>query len=223
HLATPGMARLGIYHHAYRARLAEVLADSFAKTNLYMGSDMFEEVATRFAVENPPLTRSLSRYGADLPLYLAARYPSNPELQELAQLDWDLRSRFDSADAPSLNATSAASSDWLEWERPLHTSVVLRTVSSNVAQLWRAMDADEEVPEALQLPGPRTLAIWRKDLQPHFQTLDSHEAVFLQRLASGQSIGQTAEELAGSPALTDPQTLGQWLQAWLANGLLLSK
>ena len=215
--------RLGIYHHAYRARLGDVLADSFAKTNLYMGSDAFAEVATAFAVQHPPRTRSLGRYGADLPDYLGRLYPDNPELRELAQLDWDLRSRFDSADAPALNASIAAESSWLSWPTPLHPSLLLRAVRSNVAQLWRAIDADEDVPEVHTSTDGRTLAVWRKELQPHFQTLDHDEAEFLQCLSQGQSIEEAAASLAIRPALADPQTLGRWLQAWLENGLLLSK
>jgi hypothetical protein len=99
--------RLGIYHHAYRARLSEVLADTFAKTNLFMGSDVFGEHAAAFAVSHPPLTRSLSRYGAEFPAHLASLYPGNPELHELAQLDWDLRTCFDGPDVPALDADSA--------------------------------------------------------------------------------------------------------------------
>jgi uncharacterized protein (UPF0276 family) len=215
--------RLGIYHHAYRARLAEVLSDSFAKTNLYMGSDAFTELATAFAVQHPPLTRSLGRYGAELPAYVAALYPNNPELRELAQLDWDLRSRFDGADAPALDAATAASADWLSWKHPLHPSLVLRPAISNVAQLWRAIDADEDVPQAHYADETKTLAVWRKGLQPHFQTLEADEATFLTYLAAGQSIEDAAQTMTGSGSLADPHTLGRWLQEWLENGLLLSK
>jgi uncharacterized protein (UPF0276 family) len=219
--------RLGIYHHAYRARLAEVLADSFAKTNLYMGSDAFTEVAKAYAVQQPPHTRSLSRFGANLPAYLGARYPDNPELFELAQLDWDLRSRFDGADAPALDAEtlskSADQAAWLSWRAPLHPSLLLRRVSSNVAQLWRAIDADEEVPEVHIHSEAKILAVWRKDLQPHFQTLDDDEAAFLHCLAQGQSIEEAAAALATRPDPSDPQTLGRWLQAWLENGFLRSR
>jgi uncharacterized protein (UPF0276 family) len=219
--------RLGIYHHAYRARLAEVLTDSFAKTNLYMGSDAFTEVATAYAVQQPPHTRSLSRFGANLPAYLATLYPDNPELFELAQLDWDLRSRFDSADAPALDANTLANTAtqaaWLNWPAPLHPSLLLRRVNSNVAQLWRAIDADEEVPEVQIAEAPKTLAVWRKELQPHFQTLDDEEAAFLQFMEKGQSIEEAAAALATSPALSDPKTLGLWLKAWLENGFFLSR
>jgi uncharacterized protein (UPF0276 family) len=220
------LQRLGIYHHAYRARLAEVLADSFAKTYLYMGSDAFEQEAMAFAVSHPPLARSLNRYGADLVTYLADRYPDNPELHELAQLDWDLRTRFDSADVPALDTTAAqtlaaASSPlWLTWPQPLHPSLLLRRVTTNVVAIWRAIEADDAVPEVHYQAQAQWLAVWRKGLQPHFKTLENKEATFLQRLLDGDSIEQTTNTLAGTPALTDPACLGKWLQAWLADEML---
>nr|WP_315488237.1 DUF692 family multinuclear iron-containing protein [uncultured Rhodoferax sp.] len=219
--------RLGIYHNAYRVRLADVLADSFAKTCLYMGSDTFAEHATAFAVAHPPLARSLSRYGADLPAYLAHLYPDNPELHELAQLDWDLRTRFDSADVDALDAQTAQANtdegqdpDWLGWQSPLHPSLVLRSIRTNVVQLWRAIDADAEVPPVQQWAEARFLAVWRKGLQPHFQSLDADEAAFLHCLQDGQSVDQAATAMAGTAALPDPQRLGGWLQAWLNDGVL---
>ena len=218
--------RLGIYHHAYRARLAEVLADSFAKTALYMGTDTFEEQAQAFAVQMPPLTRSLGRYGDAFPGYLSRCYPDNPELHELAQLDWDLRTRFDSADAPALDAATlqaadpAQASTWLSWTQPLHPSLVLRSATSNVVQIWRAIDDDADVPEAQLLDEPKTLAIWRKGQQPHFQTLDADEAAFVRELHSGSSIEHAADALAGTAQLPDPSKLTTWLQAWLRDGLL---
>jgi uncharacterized protein (UPF0276 family) len=218
--------RLGIYHHAYRARLAEVLADSFAKTALYMGTDAFDEQAQAFAVQQPPHTRSLGRYGDAFPAHLARSFPHNPELQELAQLDWDLRTRFDSADAPALDAAAVQAADpaqevnWLSWAQPLHPSLLLRSVSSNVVQLWRAIDDDAEVPEAQLLDAPKTLAIWRKGQQPHFQTLDADEAAFVRHLQAGSSIESTADALAGTALLPDPSRLAGWLQAWLREGLL---
>nr|WP_245213954.1 DNA-binding domain-containing protein [Rhodoferax sp. AJA081-3] len=218
--------RLGIYHNAYRVRLADVLADSFAKTCLYMGSDTFAEHATAFAVAHPPMARSLSRYGADLPAFLAGLYPDNPELHELAQLDWDLRTRFDGADVPALDPdTAQAAADgqapaWLGWPTPLHPSLVLRSIRTNVAQLWRAMDADTDVPPAQQWAEERFLAVWRKGLQPHFQSMDADEAAFLRCLQAGQSVDQAATALAGTAVLPDPQRLGGWLQAWLNDGVL---
>jgi uncharacterized protein (UPF0276 family) len=218
--------RLGIYHHAYRARLAEVLADSFAKTNLYMGSDTFETEATDFAVSHPPTSRSLSRYGANFPAYLAKRYPDNPELSELAQLDWDLRTRFDGADSAALSLAAAqtlshgSAPQWLAWGKPLHPSLLVRNISTNVTKIWRAIDTDEEAPEVEYFSEAKTMAVWRKELQPHFQTLEPDEARFLRSLLDGNSIDNATNTWTEAGALNDPQKLGAWLQNWLTQGML---
>ncbi len=215
--------RLGIYHHGYRARLCEVLADSFAKTCLFMGSGTFGEHAAAFAVAHPPLTRSLSRYGADFPVYLAGLYPANPELHELAQLDWDLRTCFDDSDVPALSIDAAhadTGNAWLQREHPLHPGLRLREATTNVVQMWNAIDADQPVPEVELLARPCSIMVWRKDLQPHFQTLATEQAEFVHRLLIGKSIQQACDELAGSDALQDPAQLGEWLRDWLNNGVL---
>ncbi|MDP2369551.1 MAG: DNA-binding domain-containing protein [Rhodoferax sp.] len=215
--------RLGIYHHAYRARLIEVLADSFAKTYLFMGSDSFDRDAMAYAVAHPPTQRSLNRYGAEFPDYLAALYPGNPELFELAQLDWDLRTCFDGPDKPALDAASAGRDShqaWLDRGQPLHCSVRLRHVHTNVVKLWQAIDADEEVPPAVHHDHATSLLVWRKQLQPHFQTLEPDQGLFVRHLANGASINAACAELADTATLPDPQRLGLWLRNWLQEGWL---
>ena len=215
--------RLGIYHHAYRARLNEVLTDTFAKTYLFMGSDLFDEEAVAFAVANPPTARSLNRYGHNFPDYLAARYPDNPELFELARLDWDLRHCFDGPDAPAFSASDAQADtvgQWLARPAPLHHSLRLRPIQTNVVQVWRAIDADTDVPPIEPLEKPASLVVWRKELQPHFQTVDATQALFLQRLMEGASITTSCEQLAATLVLEDPQQLAQWFQSWLEEGWL---
>nr|WP_231495603.1 DNA-binding domain-containing protein [Hylemonella gracilis] len=215
--------RLGIYHNAYRARLAEVLAESFARTVLYMGSDRFEQDARAFAVSHPPMVRNLAHYGADFAAFLAALYPGNPELQELAQLDWDLRTTFDEADAPALDTQTAGAQEaalWLNRAQPLHPSLKLRSIRTNVAQIWHAIDRDLEVPAVAHREEPGTLLVWRKGLLPHFQTLEPDQAAFMLSLAQGRSIEATCADLAGTAVLPDPQRLAGWLQVWLEEGWL---
>jgi|CXWL01.1.fsa_nt_gi uncharacterized protein (UPF0276 family) len=215
---------LGIYHHAYRARLIEVLADSFAKTYLFMGSDSFDRDATAYAQAHPPTQRSLNRYGADFPNYLASLYPGNPELRELAQLDWDLRTCFDGPDTPALNAERAGCDtrgEWLARGTPLHPSLRLRHVHTNVVKLWQAIDADEEVPPTVRHDHATSLVVWRKRLQPHFQTLEPDQALFVRHLADGASINSACAELIDTDVLPDPQRLGLWLRNWLQEGWLV--
>ena len=147
--------RIGAYHHAYRARLTEVLADTFAKTYLFMGSDLFDAEAMRFAPLNPPLQRSLNRYGEGFPDYLAARYPGHPELIELALLDWDLRCTFDGANQAPLSAQGAQEDSemaWLHRSAPLHHSVSMRPITTNVISIWHAIDSMSKVTSTCGIP-----------------------------------------------------------------------
>jgi len=214
--------RLPIYHHAYRARLADVLADTYAKTALYMGSDRFDSHARAYAVAHPPHTRSLNRYGDGLVDALRQQYPGNPELHELAQLDWDLRTRFDGADQPVLGRDHAhAATDWTTRPAVLHPSALLRTVTTNVVSLWNAIDADAEVPEAVALPAPLALLVWRKGFQPHFRTLDAAEARWVGDLYAGASVHDACTALLGSGLWDgDAAQLSAWLAQLLDDGLV---
>jgi hypothetical protein len=218
----PVTGRLPIYHHAYRARLSEVLADTYAKTYLYMGSDSFDVHARAFAVAHPPRTRSLNRYGEGLVEALRMQYPGNPELHELAQLDWDLRTRFDSADVPALDPAAAQASDtWTTRPGVLHPSALLRTITTNVVGVWNAIHTDDDVPEAVALSAPATLLVWRKGHQPHFRTLDAAEATWVQALGAGASVHGACEALLGSGLWQgDPTELGGWLAQLLDDGLV---
>lgn len=217
----PVTGRLGIYHHAYRARLSEVLADTYAKTWLYLGSDTFEDHARQHAVAHPPTARSLNRYGEGFVGTLRTLYPDNPELHELAQLDWDLRTRFDGADVPALDAATAPfAGPWLARAGVLHPSALLRTLATNAVALWNAIHADEDVPEAVALPAPVTLLVWRKGHQPHFRSLGAQEAVFIHLLQAGASVEQACDRLQALGAMPGTELLAQWLAGLLREGLV---
>jgi uncharacterized protein (UPF0276 family) len=218
----PITGRLSIYHHAYRARLTEVLADTYAKTYLYMGSDTFDAHARTYAVAHPPRTRSLNRYGEGLIDVLREQYPDNPELHELAQLDWDLRTRFDGADVPVLDLDDAQESDdWTTRAEVMHPSALLRTVTTNVVSLWNAIHTDDEVPEAVALPALATLLVWRKGYQPHFQTLDGPQAAWVRCLQAGDSVQRACAALLEAQLWDgDAAALSQWLAQLLNDGLV---
>jgi hypothetical protein len=219
HFAAP---RLNIYRHAYTARLSEVLAENFAKTLLFMGSDTFDSHALQYALAHPPQTRSLNRYGAQFPEFLRALYPHNPELFELAQLEWDLRTRFDGPDVPALTPEQAQRDDdaWLTQADVLHPSVLLRSVHTNATQLWKAIDADDAVPPAICSEVPRSLVVWRKNWQPHFYHPSPPAAIFLTALAQGATISATCDALEPLGQAPRDHDLSLWLRGWLDDGVL---
>ena len=97
----------------------------------------------------------------------------------------------------------------------------LNRVTTNAVSIWRAIDADEDVPEVVRWDQPQALAVWRKGLQPHFKSLEGMEAEFLRDLVQdGASIAAVAERWEESGRLCDPAILGGWLGAWWSDELL---
>lgn len=215
--------RIAVYHNAYRARLAEVLGDTFEKTRRYMGDDGFLPLARAHAVLHPPTSRHLSEWGDEFPRDLAERYPGNPELADLARLEHALRTRFDVADVPAMSFEAAvedSASQWLHHKPTYHPSLVRVPVRSNAVAIWHAIHDDVDVPPPERFESPVLIAVWRQELSPHFRTLSAQEARAWELLLAGLSLAETADRLADEACLDDPSVFGKWLQSWWAEGLL---
>lgn len=217
----PGHRGLEIYHNAYRARLAEVLADHFPKTLSYMGGELFEPLARQYAERHPPQGQHLGRYGDGFAKHLGEHYPEHPVLRELAELEWALRCVFDAADHPAWRLqdiqTQGPEACFHQWPI-LHPTLTWLNQRSNAVAIWRAVADDQDVPEPSYRDSPLPLAVWRRELQPHFSSLETDEARFLQALQEpGCSIAHAAERLADP---SRPEQLGQWLQQWWQQQLL---
>lgn len=220
----PGARGMQIYHRAYRERLAEVLADSFPKCQLFLGTSLFKDLAERYIDAHPPRERHLGRYGSHFATLLEAAYPENAELSDLARLEWDLRTAFDAADVPAWTVPDIEQTGpdtCLGQDNILHPSLRLQSIRTNAVSIWRAIDSDNEVPEVVRWADPHTLAVWRKDLRPHFRSVEDDEAAFLlELLAERATITTVAHAWGESGRLRDPAVLGRWLAGWWSDELL---
>ncbi|ANH69208.1 DUF2063 domain-containing protein [Mitsuaria sp. 7] len=224
----PGIAaerRLAIYHHAYRARLHETLADSYGHTRRYLGDEWFEREALAFVEDHGSQHFSLRWYGADFAPWLSQRWPDDGEIGELAALDWALRSAFDAADAPTLTMADLASlapEDWADLRLQLPASYARLKQSFNTLALWQALDGDETPPAAQPLTAPLDLLIWRRGHSPHFRSLRPLEAQALDALAAGRTFAETCADLADASADLDVVAeLGTLLRRWVDEEFLV--
>lgn len=223
----PGIAvarRLQIYHHAYRARLAETLADTFGHTARYLGDDWFDADARAYIETHPSTRPSLRDYGADFPAWLLARHPHDGDIGELALIDWTLRRCFDGPDAPVLGLADLGAlppEAWATLGLQLQPTAVMLTLRFNTLSIWQALDAEQVPPPAASLATPGALLIWRQALQPHFRSLGAVEALALQRLAAGEAFAQVCETLAErDPGQDATAEAGALLRRWIDDGLL---
>lgn len=225
---TGGLARAdraNIYFNAYRVRLLDALKDSFDKTWAWLGDEGFEVAGLGYIADHPPSQFSLRAFGDRFADWLAASRPDDPELAELARLDWAMRNAFDGADATSLTGDMLAGfteQDWADVVFRPHPTVQMLSVALNTVDLWHAMDSGLSPPGVRRMEQAGWLLVWRKGLQPHFRSLGDAEARLLFAMQRGESFAESCGQLAQDMADdADLQSLvGRLLARWLDDGVL---
>jgi Putative DNA-binding domain len=211
-----------IYRNAYRGRLIGALESSFERTRRWVGDEAFAAAAAHYVLTHPPTGWTLDEFGADFPETLAELFTDDPEVAELAWLEWHMQQAFAAPDLAELTAAALAEaelgeSDWAELRFGMAAGYKTRPVRSDLAPLWRSLaSADQPSPNLAPLMAQR-LVVWRQDLQPHFRLLDEAEFSVLHRLALGETFGRAAEAVADHPEAAG--LLGTWLAQWLTEGL----
>lgn len=216
--------RLHIYHFGYRSRMNEALQSAFEQTWAYLGDDAFDAICTRYTETTPSHSPNLSDHGSNFPRFLKHALPADPEIAELATMDWLLYSAFDAPNAAILTGEQLATIDEAQWASlgfVFHPSVSLALFKWNAVELWHALDQEETPPVAGKLNDPIGHLFWRSDQRSYFRTLEADEHAALKGLLEGLGFAQVCEQLAESyPNTSIDASIGTWLARWLSDELL---
>ncbi len=217
---------LTIYRNAYRARLLGALEESYERTRQWTGDDAFEAAACHHIILNPPVSWTLDDYGAGFGETLSGLFANDPEVGELAWLEWHMSRAFAAPDCAVLDPGALlsgpmADGDWEGAQLEFVTSFAMRKVRIACTALWLALGNNRAAAEAKLLPAPTALIVWRKEHSPHFRLVDDAEAAALVALAAGTPFGAVCAELAAtSGAEAAVSQIGSWLGQWLQDGIL---
>lgn len=218
-----GARRMRVYHHAYRARLSQVLREVFDKTWSYLGDEAFRHAVETYVAGHPSTSPSLDDFGAAFPEHVATLWPADADVGELAWLDWAMRRVFDGEDAQACDARVLGSLSGHAWNTvgfAFHPTLTVRAVTTNVGALWAALDEGTPVmPAALE--APMAVRVWRKDLQPHFRTIDAVEAKALAEMVQGRSFAEVCERLTHERVDEPVERAAALLAVWLQDGLIV--
>jgi hypothetical protein len=221
----PGAQRgLQVYHYAYRATLIAALRDVFERTHAWLGDERFDAAARSHIAGHPPRSWTLADYGIGFDRTLARLYRDNPEVAELAWLDWSLRAAFNGPDSPMLDPAMLGDIDWDRATLRIAPTLVWREISTNVAALWHALDAETAAPPAAEaLPSPALLTVWRHDLMPRFHCVTPAEHRALMLAQQGMAFGPICEQLARDHEGPEDiaALVGAILQRWIAEAVLV--
>ncbi|MDE1917506.1 MAG: putative DNA-binding domain-containing protein [Sphingomonadales bacterium] len=214
-------AGLAVYHNAYRSQLVDCLKDSYERLWAWLGDDGFEAAARHHIALNPPHSWTLGDYGHGFAATIATLYPDDPEVTEIAALDWALRRAFDGPDAAAFDLSRLAQVDWDEAVITFVPTLDLLPVKTNCGTIWNAIAAGEDVPGAAMLPAPGWVRVWRVALQPHFTTIEQAEVDAIRLAASGLSFARLCDRLAQDMGMDSAvEAAGRYLASWVQDGLI---
>jgi Putative DNA-binding domain len=219
-------ALFGVYRHAYGSRLVEAMRNDHELLHLYLGDEMFDEMAHAYVKARPSEHPNLRWFSQGLPDFLksAAPYSDHPVLSDLAALEKALNDAFDAAEGAVVELTEMVGFAPEVWSgltfRP-HPSASRLDLATNASAIWLALKNDETPPDAVALEQPARLLVWRQDVTPMFRELPAEEAMMWDEAANGIPFGVLCEMLA---TYDDPDNAAGrgagYLHGWITAGLL---
>ncbi len=216
----------GVYRHAYGSRLVEAVRNDHELLHIYLGDEMFDEMAYAYVAANPSRHPNLRWFPRALPAFLkeAAPYSKYPILSDLAALERALNDAFDAQDAPALAVADMAGfapEVWHDLKFMAHPSAIRLDLATNGSAVWRALKNDETPPDAVDLEEPCRLLIWRQDVVPLFRELSAEEAMMWDEAAGGIPFGVLCSMLATHDDPEGAAARGAgYLHGWITGGLL---
>lgn len=225
HAFAPAMqAGLDVYRQGYRARMLEALAGSYARVQALVGEESFAAAAAHHLILHPPSGWSLDNAGIGFEQTLASLFPNDPEVAELAWLEWEMQQLFVCADETVLSpqqfagqVQACSEEDWQQMRLELLPCLQLRWMHSNCAASWEgaATGTTQTVPAE-----PSRILLWRRDLDPCFRRLEKDEAEALILMQDGGSFGDMCEMLVARSGAQGIQLAGEFLGRWVEQGLI---
>ncbi len=216
--AQPG---LSIYQNNFRTQLADCLEDSFPQTRQWIGDEVFHDAIVHHVERVPPSSWTLDAYPRDFPATLALLYPDDPEVGELADLEFALTEAFVGPDAEPLAAERIAQIDWDRAILRFTPTLDLRPSTTNAPDIWMAFTREDIPPAAALLPAHAALMTWRQGEMSRFRIIDSAEQRGILLTRNGLSFGALCAQLVDEMGESEGVALaGGWLGNWLADGLL---
>lgn len=222
-------AGLDVYRHAYRTRLVDALRETFELTAKWAGEEPFRAAAAHYLISEPPTGWTLDRLGDGFVARLEMLFTGDPDVADLAWLEWAMHCAFTAPDRQPLDpvgfaraTTGFAEDDWPAMTLGFVPSLQLREVATDCASLWRLLKQAGSA-SSQPLPEPAACLVWREGFSPVFRLTGHVEGGCLEKMLEGARFEEICSDLAEAvgdeTAATDA---GAMLRRWIEFGLIAS-
>lgn len=217
---------LGVYRNAYVFRLADIVAEDFARLHTYVGDEAFFGLARAYIAAHPSRSPSARDFSRNFPQFVAAQAIARaaPLVAAIAQLEGTLNDIFDCADVAPLTLGDLAAFAPEEFGRLCftpHPSALRFDAPGGSADTFTALSNDEAPALPSDYASTDRILVWRKDVLPHYRALAYEEAMMWDEAAKGVRFETLCELLATHDAPdTAAVRAANYLHGWIANGQL---
>ncbi|UYH54851.1 DNA-binding domain-containing protein [Qipengyuania sp. SS22] len=219
----PGLA---IYRNNYRSALIEALRTTFERTERLVGEAAFHRAAAHHCIAHPPSSWTLDRAGAGFPETCAQLFARDPDVAELAALEWAMHEAFTIRDAVPLTLAEFADACadfaedvWDSLQLVLMPDIRCIPASHDLVRLWSSLEADNTEADLAALDSPHCAVVWRAGERPVFVIRPAWEGEALVRFRTGASFGAVCgamiDALGEEAAITEA---GAMLARWVGEG-----
>jgi hypothetical protein len=194
---------------------------SFPQLRAWLGHENFMDAAINHIDRHPPHAWTLDAYGIDFEQTLQERFPHNPDIHELAWIEWALSESFVAADAINMSSEALQAVDWDTARLCLHPSLRLRTGTTNAETIWSALQDGAEPPESEMLQTPGALIVWRHEFTSRLKWIDTVEYAALLSLRDDDRFTSLCDALVEHLGEEDGIAMaGKLLADWLSAGIV---
>lgn len=218
----PASVGLTVYQNNYRAQLVGCLQASFPQLQAWLGEELFLKAAITHIDSHPPHAWTLDAYGIDFGVTLKSMFPHNPDVHELAWIEWALSESFVALDSPQVSSETWQGVDWDTARLSLSPSLRQCAVSTNANDIWSALEGGAAAPESEMLEAPGGLIVWRSGFTCRIKAIDSVERAALLSLRDNPRFSALCEALVehlGEEA--GVAKAGAFLADWIAGGVVV--
>ncbi len=225
-------AGLSIYRNNYRSALVEALRSTYERTVRWVGEDAFRRAAAHHLIMHPPVSWTIDEAGARFDETCVQLFSKDPEVGELAWLEWTMlevftRENIEPLDTAEFGAatTQFSDEDWAGLRLQFLPGAKARVVGHDLRMLWNALDQDGFERPDLPVSEQRGIIVWREGERPTFLMVDAEEARAFEQLRQGVPYGELCVALAGDgPSAESMQQAamraGAMLGRWLNEGIV---
>jgi hypothetical protein len=216
---------LGVYRHAYSARLVEILGNDFPGLKALAGAEAFDKLARAYIAAHPSRGFSVRTIGRSLTEFLARTppYAARRMLADMARFEWAMAHAFDAANAEPIGIEHMAgvpAPAWPSIRLDFHPSAMRVSMQTAVPTAWAAQNNGEPLADPVE--DHRDWLLWRQDLDVKFRPLDQDESAALATAMAGEDFSAICEDLATyGPQDEAAFRAAGLIRVWIESGLIV--